>query len=149
MGKLVRPGSDSGIPGPVRQNLQEQINVAARNFPGAKQIVQDPARFHALYAGVPEGEKFNFFRDWFSGEFVREEAAEGWSGEKKANKEEGISKYQGPSVRDWTESDSEAERWYFQNGMYSAEVKRGWEWTVYDSEAQREEAEREAERRRQ
>lgn len=97
---LVRRLFDGGVKYPPGQSINEQINVAAENFPGAKQIMQDRARLQALSADVPEGEKFKFYRAWFKGGYVREETAERPSGEKKANKEDGTSEAQGLTVRD-------------------------------------------------
>ena len=121
----------------------------AKNLPSGEQKRREhDENFQALYDRIPEGGKFDFLMDWFcGGDERRAEREAGGVGDEA--KKEGSSE----TLTDWTESDAEAEVWLLGKGAetsgdvtsnlnakYSAETGRGWEWTGYDSEAEREEA---------
>ena len=131
-----------------RTRINEKGIDGAKALPSGEQKRREhDENFRALYDRIPEGEKFGFLRDWFCS--VEREADRKAGGVEDEAKEEGSSETQ----TDWTESDAEAEVWLRgkgavtsgdvtskSNAKFSAEIGRGWEWTGYDSEAEREEA---------
>ena len=128
-----------------RTRINEKGIDGAKALPSGEQKRREhDENFRALYDRIPEGGKFDFLMDWFCG--VDERSAEREAGGVgNEAKKEGSSETQ----TDWTESDAEAEVWLRRKGAVtsgdvskaksSAEIGRGWEWTGYDSEAEREE----------
>ena len=132
-----------------RKCINENGIHGAKAFPSREQKRREhDDDFRALYNRIPEGGKFDFLKDWFCGVDDRraEREADGVGDEVK---KEGSSE----TPTDWTESDAEAEVWLLGKGAVtsgdvtskfnaksSAETARAWEWTGYDSEAEREEA---------
>ena len=129
-----------------RTRINEEGIDGARALPSGEQKRREhDENFRALYDRIPEGGKFDFLMDWFcGGDEGRVEREAGGLGDEA--KMEGSSE----TLTNWTESDAEAEVWLLGKGAVtsgdvtnaksSAEIGRGWEWTGYDSEAEREEA---------
>ena len=146
---MVKRTMDEDATDAERTRINEKGIDGAKALPSGEQKRREhDENFRALYDRIPEGGKFDFLRDWFCG--VDERRAEGEaSGMGDEAKKEGSSE----TPTDWTESDTEAEVWLLGQGAVtsgvatskfiaksSAEIGRGWEWTGYDSEAEREEA---------
>ena len=132
-----------------RAYINEKGVDGAKAFPYREQKRREhDESFRAQYDRIPEGGKLDFLKGWFCGRDERraEREADGVGDEAK---KEGSSE----TPTDWTESDAEAEVWLLGKGAVtsgdvtlkfnaksSAETGRAWEWTGYDSEAEREEA---------
>lgn len=125
---------------------------------GNERLRECIGNFQASYADVPKDGRFEFLRDWFGPVGEQEGQEKAWSGEEETAERGNVkSNAQALTVWEWSESDAEAELWFFHrevargrfldfggNGESSAAAvaAKGWEWTENDSEAEREEAER-------
>ena len=148
---MVKRTMDEDATDSERTRINEKVVEGAKALPGGEQKMREcDANFRASYDRITEGGKFDFLRDWFCGVDEREAEREAGGVGDEAQKE---GKFE--TQMDWTESDAEAEVWLLGRGAVtsgdvtsklnaksSAETGRGWEWTGYDSEAEREEVRR-------
>ena len=143
---MVKRTLDYRAAGPERRRVSEKAREVAMAFSGGEQGLQErDDTFQALYAGVPEGGRFWFLRDFFCG-----------LGE--AREESGKSGAPDVTVWESMKSDEQAEHRLFGRHMRirfggawkgderssrsSIETGKVLEWTESDSEAEREEAQR-------